>query len=614
VTPRTRTARALGWLVPLTVWAVSISRGAVGPQWRADLPALRDRGLAGVGFGGTVSSALTQLFGLLPLGSQSERAAAASTLAVTVASWLLFRIGFRTIAALLQRSREPLTAGGDRFAGLLAAVAGLTCALSPSWQGEATVGGGAGVALALALALLDSLSHLTCDAATLAPDGTRRWLMVSALLGVGLAESPPAAGVGVVVGFAMLATAERRPALRLWSSMTAIAVLAAAVVALPVLWRPFAPGTLDDLERVFSTAGLRAVPKTSGREAVLSWVEQLGFGQLALAGIGLVIGAARARQRTSIMLLVALPLLDLVAPSSQWLDGTPTPLRQLCVASFALAATLGVAEVVVFLRSLELALARFASVLAVVFHMTLAAVVCEEASFTTDRTSRVAAEEWTDQALERLPRDAALVVRSPDLAWRLWTAQRVEGHRPDVLLVASPLLLRSAGLARLLPHGPEVAPIVRDLALTGSASEYGLSVLADARPLLVELDASWDPRMLAHVELDGTWLRFDAAALGASDRASDGASALATEAKIAAHVQGGARRDAVSAEVVGRTLKEQMTALSLVGLAEATPPLLDELERLVPGDPFVVSARLRVSHAVKRRRGASVELRDLLRF
>ncbi len=598
----------------MTVWCVAIGRGATGPQWRADLSALRDRGLAGVGFGGTVSSALTQLFGFLPLGSHAERAAAASAFAVAVAGALLFRLGFRTVVALLRSTPAPLTDPQDRLAAVLAGVAALTTALSPSWQAEATVGGGAAVALALALVVIESLSHLTSEGASLSPDGTRRWLLVSVAFGAALAESPPAAGISAVVGLAMLAAADRRPPLRLWSSMSALAVVTAAALTLPVLWRPFAPSSLDDLERVFSAAGLRTMPRTSGREAVLSWVEQLGLGQLALAAIGLVVGAARARQRTSIMLLVALPLVDLVAPSSQWLDGTPTPVRPLCVASFALAATLGVAEVVVFLRSLELALARFASVLAVVFHMTLAAVVCEEASFTTDRTSRLAAETWTDQALDRLPRDAAIVVRSPDLAWRLWSAQRVEGHRPDVLLVASPLLLRSAGLARLLPHGPDVAPLVRDLALTGSASEYGLSVLADSRPLRVELDASWDPRMLTHVMLDGPWLRFDAEALGVSDRPTDGASALATEARIAAHVRAGARRDAVSAEVVGRTLKEQTTALSLIGLAEATPPLLDELERLLPGDPFVVSARLRVGHAMKRRRGASVELRDLLRF
>lgn len=612
--PRGRIARGLSLLVPFTVWCIALVRGATGPQWRADLGALRDRGLTGVGFGGTASTALTQLFGLLPLGSLAERAAAASAFAAAFAAAMLYRIGHRTLRAALADRPGSTPEGTCRLAAVLAAVAALTSALGPAWQSEATVGGGAAVSLALSLFVLERALVLATETPALTPDASRGWLEVSAALGVLVAESLPSALAAMAGAVAMLVTAERRPSARLWLPLVAVTAIAAGVLALPVLWRPLAPSSLDDVARLFSTAGLHAVPRGSGRETVLAWIAQLGLVQLGLAALGLVLGASRARQRVSVMLLVALPLVDLASPATQWLDGSPTALRPLGVAAFALAATLGVAEVVAFLRALELPAARVASVLAVVFHMTLAAVTCEEAGFTADRTARLAAEEWTELALDRLPRNAALVVRSPDLAWRLWCAQRVEGHRPDVLLVASPLLVRSAGIARLLPHGPEVAPILRDLALAGSASEYSLSVLADARPLRVELDATWEPRMLTHVLLDGPWLRFDAEALGKSDRPTDAASALRAGMRLATHVSGGARRDALTAELLGRTLKEQTTALSLVGLPAATSPLLDELDRLLPNDPFVVSARLRVGHALRLGRPGAVELRDLLRF
>src|SRR5205085_2708174 len=130
-------------------------------------------------------------------------------------------------------------------------------------------------------------------------------------------------------------------------------------------------------------------PRTTGREAVMSWLAELGYVQLGLAALGLLVGAARARIRPYVAMLVALPLLDLVWPSRQWIDGTPTSLRQLCVAAFSAAAALGVAELCAFLRELDVPMARLASVLTVVFHMTLAAVVCEEASWTTDRTDRL---------------------------------------------------------------------------------------------------------------------------------------------------------------------------------------------------------------------------------
>lgn len=612
--PHGRISRAIGWIVPLVAWSLAIARGATAAQWRADLPALRDRGLVGVGAGGAVSSVVTQFFGLLPLGSQAERAAAGSALALALASASLYRLGRRVVAARLGPHRGEAPLFDDRMTAVLAGVAALTTALSPSWQAEGTVGGGVAVALALVLGGLEATADLTTEGVSFSPRATRRWLGVAAYAGLAFAESPPAALALFVVASAMVVTSDRRPPSRLGLTLGVVAFGVAALVALPMLWRPFSPSSLAELRRVLSSSGLRALPRSSGREAVLSWLQQLGLVQLGLAGLGLALGAARSRQRSTVMMLVALPLFDLLAPVSQWLDGTPTGYRQLCVAAFALGASLGVAEVIAFLRSLDLPMARVASVLAVVFHMTLAAVVCEEASFTADRTRRLAAEEWTDLALARLPRDTALVVRSPDLAWRLWAAQRVEGQRPDVLLVASPLLVRNAGLARLLPHGLDVAPLLRDLALSGSASEFGLSVLANARPLRVELDSAWDERMVAHVMVDGPWLRFDPEPLGVSDRPSDGASALSAEARIAAHVRGGARRDVVSAEVLGRTLKEQTTALSLLGLPSAAGPLLDELDRLLPNDPFAVSARLRVDHAIRQGHHGAVELRDLLRF
>jgi hypothetical protein len=62
-------------------------------------------------------------------------------------------------------------------------------------------------------------------------------------------------------------------------------------------------------------------------------------------------------------------------------------------------------------------------------------------------------------------------------------------------------------------------------------------------------------------------------------------------------------------------LKEHTTALSLVGSGTQAVALLDGVERLEPGNPFVTGARLRLAHAQRTHRDKrSVELRDLLRF
>lgn len=606
--------RAVGWFVPLLVWCVALVRGATAAEWRGDLPALRDRGLVSEGFGGSVSSVVTQFFSLLPLGSHPQRAAAGSAFALALASFFLYRLAFRLLVGVLLDHSGQRRSGDEPLAVVLAGVGTLTSALSPSWQAEGTLGGGAAVALALVLGALDGLGERTGEASSLTPSATRAWLRVALCLGLTLAESPPAALALILVSLAMVATSERPPPSRFAFPLVAVALGVAVLVGLPRMWRPFSPGSWADFGRLLSSTGLRAAPRSSAREAVFSWLQQLGLVQLLLAALGLCFGAARARNRSVVMMLVALPFFELLAPLSPWLDASRTSYGQLCVAAFGLAGALGVAVVVRFLRGLELPMARIASVLALVSHMTLAAVVCEEASFATDRTDRLAAEEWTDFALARLPRDAALVVRSPELAWRLWAAQRVEGQRPDIVLVAAPLLARYPGFARTLPPDPALAPLLRDLALTGRASEFSLSALADARPLRVELDPSWNAQFISHILLDGPWLRFDPQPLGASDRPVDGANALATEGRIAAHLRGGARLDALSAQVLGRTLKEQASMLSQLGLSAGVPPLLDELDRLLPLDPFALSARLRVEHALQHGRTGPVELRDLLRF
>jgi hypothetical protein len=166
-----------------------------------------------------------------------------------------------------------------------------------------------------------------------------------------------------------------------------------------------------------------------------------------------------------------------------------------------------------------------------------------------------------------------------------------------------------------VPSEPAVAQILRDLALTGQASEFGLSSLADSRPLFVELDRRWDKRVVKHVTIDGPWLRYAPQALGRSDRKVPPQHALAIDGRVSAQIVASDTPDVPSAEVVSKTLKEHVAALSLVGMGQSSLPWLDGVERLSPTDAFVTGARLRLAHAVRiKREERAVELRDLLRF
>lgn len=598
--------RALGWAVFAISWSVALFRGASGAQWQGDVAALRDQGLAAVGAGGYVSTWVTQLFLLVPLGSRTSRASVGAATLVALAAFCAYRLARPTIARVVDAG--PLAA-------LLASTAALTAALGPTWQAEATLGGGAAASLALALTSLVLATEAgESRGATLTPAATQRWTFLALALAALLAESL-VAGIAVTLTVAGACVAHGvAPPRPLRLALLAGVLVAALLLAAPSLLRPASPANMADLGGALSLTNLGALVAAGDRRAtVVGWASELGLLSLALAALGIAVTGRRAGERGVLLVLVMLPLVEL-AVGARTGASTGRILHALATSSLSFAAVIGVSEVVRFLRGLDVPMARPAAVLTVVFHMTLAAVVCDEASAHADRSARFAAEEWTDAALTAAPMNAALLVHSAPLSFRLFSAQHVDGERPDTVIVAAPLLSHGALMPNLLPREPDLAPLLRDYALTGRASEFGLSALADARPLLVELDARWDARLVAHLALRGPWLRFVPEALSATERKGDGGVGLGSAGRLGPELERTTLRDTASTTIVGRVLKEHATALSLLGLTEAATAHVEELLRLEPADPFAKSARIRLAHATRVHDEDGVELRDLLRF
>jgi hypothetical protein len=411
-------------------------------------------------------------------------------------------------------------------------------------------------------------------------------------------------------------SAGKRPPLRLVPWLLVSTAVVFALLITPNFVRPLAPRNWADVGQALSAVSLQTLDVQATRKAALAaWVSEVGVVALALAAVGLLTGIWRESRRAWMNALVGLVVVDLAYPlqAAPTLSAEPlTALRALAVGALSVAAAIGVSEVVMFLRSLQVPMARTASILTVMFHITVVAVACEEAAFAADRSTHFAAEEWTDEALESLPRGAAVLVHSAPLTWRLWSAQMLAGQRPDVIVIPAPLLKHGHVTNNLVPSAPAVAQILSDYALSGQASEYGLSLLADARPLMVELDERWNPQTVNHLTIEGPWLRFAPQVFGKSDR-KIGVHSLA--GRVAAHVEADGVVDAPTAAVVSRTLKEHSAMLSLLGLGELAETLIDDIEELAPDDPFVTSARLRLAHAKRKRElTGAVELRDLLRF
>jgi hypothetical protein len=245
--------------------------------------------------------------------------------------------------------------------------------------------------------------------------------------------------------------------------------------------------------------------------------------------------------------------------------------------------------------------ARPAAVLLVAFDFTLVFVGSEASAHATERRASRASEVWTDEGFSGLPPRALLLARSEALAFRLWSAQLVRGERPDVVVVPVSLLERGALRRRLLAAEPALSPLLRDIALSGRPGEYALSTLADARPLFVELDSTWDERLSEHVVPEAFWLRFHPNPVGRSDRTLAVARAGSRFDRVVAAVAPGAGAEATRAVVVA-SLRQRALFLAARRDHETTAQTLDRLDKLAPNDEVASKLRVELDRQEHKRR------------
>jgi hypothetical protein len=503
------------------------------------------------------------------------RASLVASLGLALAGFLLFR-GIER--ALTERQPSLLNS-------LVALLATCTAVLSPSLLREGSVGGGASVALALGLALLlGSTGPLTA----------RRWAGLGAGLGLLLAEN---AVLAVVVAAALLVrTLVLRPRTveRGFSFAAAGFAGVALLVLVPMLVRPLAPSSWLGVGLAHGFGDLKHLDIQSLRNRGLgAWISQVGLAAGGLSALGLALGLLRGASRGwALALLVPLGL-DLLMPatSSGLLTADPlAPLRQLAFGSAAALSALGLQQIVLFLLSSRLPMARSAGVLALASHAALVTLVAEEAIPQADRNRNLGAEVWTDQAIELLPASSLLLVRSEALLWRLWAARLGSGMRPDITVVPVPLLGRGKVAGALLREEPALATLLRDVSATGEPSEFGLSTVADVRPLFLELDTRSDRRLASHTTSEALWLRFAPQPYGSSDRRAGRNAATTAFYRVVAAARRQDPHDEATLEVLAAHTRSLAIASALVHDRESVALALDQLAALrrdpPPEDPL----------------------------
>ncbi len=587
-----RGSATLAWTVPL---ALALSRTSPHAQWRGDFSAARDLALLPMGFGGGLSTVLSQVASLFPVGSLTFRGALVAALALAVVGACAYRI-----ALTLLRALEPEEHPSRWAAPLLAAMASLTATMTPLLQEEATIVGGAAIATAPALGSLAlALGALTGQA--------RRplaQLVVAGLLsGVAAAERLPV-GLASLAALVACAVATRftRRSERTGVSPRAVGLallasaLAAAVLTLPAVLRGLTPSTPLDLGPPWLGPPPRA-PELGGAPRILhAFVTEIGWVPLGLAALGAVVLVTRRAGRLLLAGPMAIVVFD-VASRAAW-GTTPgtTGVRLLALVCLACVSTAGLFAGAGQLIRLRVPAARASAVLLVAFHATLVALVAEVATTRADRSAQDGADRVTSLALDGLPPSAAISTDSPLLTWRLTNAQVLEGRRRDVLLLRRKLLARGGVARDLLAAEPVVEPLIRSIALSGASDEQSLAALADARPLFVDVERGWTARVVLHLSPDALWLRFRSDPPGKADRTAAHGATLATlrERFPPAKQQG---LDVDTRVVLGTLVRSSAKVLLKQGDVEAASRHLADLGGSRPVDAIAEGGSLDVLFA-----------------
>lgn len=561
------------WLASAVPLLLTLSWLAPTSQWRNDLGLVRGLGFIPIGGEGLISAVLAQGASLLPVGGRVLRAAIPGALASAVAGQLIY--GF-TLRVLDKNSPAP------RLSPLLALVTAWAVVLGPRWQSEATLAGGAVPAVTLVLAATAVRFRYRLD--------ERCWFGFGCLMGLAALEQR-LAGLACLALLGVDAALMRqlpsgRQLLLLFGAVAGVATFG----LLPFWFQPQSGGIWTDwgreLARLSSTETALPVAGT-----LAAWFEAVGLVVAVAALGGALWGISRPRIRPWFLPLLTFPLLDVVlpaAPDSPLTNPSVVVIDLLALTVLMVTAALGAHLLSLVLDRGRIPFGKPAQALLVVFSLTLVLARLEESQAQADAQLSGAAEAWTDEALASLPPQSLLMVRSEPAAWRLWASRVARGERPDVTVVPLPLLNRGDTAARLLALEPHLAPLVRELRVSGRPSEYALSALADARPLFLEFDPRWDRRLLDHVLPHPFWMRFSPHALGRSDR-----NAVLREGRDAftrvLHVAQQPEPDRATLRMLSTRAREQVVMLAALGDRKSALSLVDELSVLPSEQGFARS-------------------------
>ena len=462
----------------------------------------------------------------------------------------------------------------------VAAIAAWAATLGAAWQTEACAVGGATWGALLPIVTIAILGAISASKSV-----HSAWFCLAALTcGAALSYEPVLGGAAVLAALVILFTSKAALSRNEMALGAAAFVLGAGGPIAFALWRRVASVYEIPAPTFWSGAlGTLDLPQR-GNLAVFAHTEIGWVGLVAtVAGLALAWLVPRARPMAA-----GLAVLTLVSSLAIFLGAPIGPDRYaasplVVIAGASLLAAVAMQAAVRAVARAKVPFAPASAAMIVVLELTFPAIALDDASLRANDRKNKLGSYWDEIALADLPEHSIILISDPSVMRHLDAARATGTLRSDLLVVT----LNNVGgrtTLRALAAEPKLAPIVRDVALTGQVAEFSLAALAGERPLFAQYDSRWDRSLTRHLVPQGIFDRFEPEPHGVTDRKKGLDAFLPLRQKLAHDLA--SPRDRVMTSITATLMRSRLDALTAIDERETLPRAVDDLRAFAPDDPI----------------------------
>ncbi len=499
------------------------------------------------------------------------RAEITSAIGCGVASYLLY---------VLARQLLDKCAKTNVLGVFVAAIAAWTATLGAAWQTEACAVGGATWGALLPLLTIAMLSGILAGKRV----RSARFPLAALACGAAISNEPVMGAATLAAALAMMFLGKATPTRRDLLPGGAAFLLGVGGPLAFAFWRRAA--SVYEIPAPFVSSGVLGTLDVPQHGNLIAFAHaEIGWVGLMATAAGLALAWLVPRARALAAGLALLTLLNGLAI----FFGAPIGPDRYAAASLVVIASANILAAVAMqaaVRAVARANVPFAhasAAMIVVLELTFPAIALDDSALRANDRKNKLGSHWDEEALADLP-EHSIVLISDSTVMRHLDAARATGSLRDDLLIVTLNSVGGRTTLRALAMEPKLAPVVRDVALTGQVAEFSLATLAVERPLFAQYDSRWDRSLTRHLVPEGIFDRFEPEPHGVTDRRKGLDAFLPLRQKLARDLS--LPRDVAMTNMTATLLRSRLDALIAIDERETLPRAIDDLRAFAPDDPI----------------------------